>query len=187
MPPMRRCWIPSLLAGAALLILVSPAGAACIRRHEVKIATGTSPSGWNWTVKGSIGNNGSCREWLFGLDFELEGAGYWGSSTGIPAGGHIGRGYGISASDNLLEDGSDRVFSGYVPGEATKVVATLSNNKHLTIHPISVPPPLRRKTVWLRDVRYFVTYYAPEAFVTGVSSFNAAGVLLYRDKTFERF
>jgi hypothetical protein len=138
-------------------------------------------------VKASIGNNGSCREWLFGMDFDLEGVGYWGSSTGIPAGGHLGRGYQIDAADNLLEDGSDRVFSGIVNGEVAKVLVTLSNNKHLAIHPRSAPYSLRRRVIWLRNVRYFVDYYPPEGFVTGVATFNASGQLLYRDKTFEGF
>jgi hypothetical protein len=121
------------------------------------------------------------------MDFELEGIGNWGSSTGIPAGGHFGRRAGISASDDLLEDGSSRVFSGFVDGEVAKVVLTLSNNQHLTIRPKSPPPELRRKVAWLRNVRYFVEYYPPKGFVTGVATLNASGQLLYRDKSFERF
>lgn len=148
------------------------------------IASGTSPSGHDWTVTATIGNNGSCREWLFGMDFELEGATNWGWGTGIPAGGHLGRGFYIEASDDLLEDGSYRVFSGNVPGEVAKVLITLSNNKHLEIRPKAPPERLRRKA-WLHNVRYFVAYYPPEGFVTGVATFSASGQLLYRDKTFE--
>jgi hypothetical protein len=186
---MRRWPIPFLFAVAALLIVTSSSGAACIKRHEVRLASGTSPSGWNWTVDGTIGNNGrgNCREWLFGMDFELEGATNWGWGTGIPAGGHLGRRFGISASDDLLADGSYRVFSGIVNGEVAKVMLTLSNNKHLTIRPKSPPEHLRRKIVWLHNVRYFVEYYRPEGFVTGVATFSATGQLLYRDKSFEGF
>lgn len=120
------------------------------------------------------------------MDFELPGATNWGWGTGIPAGGHL-RGFQIDASDNLLEDGSARVFSGTVGGETAKVMATLSNNKHLIFRPKSPSAQLRRKVAWLRNARYFVEYYPPEAFVTGVSTFSASGQLLYRDRTFEGF
>jgi hypothetical protein len=183
---MRRRPIFLLLAALPLLLLAPAAEAACIKRHEVPIASGTSPSGWEWNVSGSIGNNGSCREWLFGMDFELEGATNWGWGTGIPAGGHLGRSFDIDAFDDLLEDGSYRVFSGTVNGEVAKVLLTLSNNKHLAIRP-KAPPARLRSIVWLQNARYFVEYYRPEAFVTGVATFSASGQLLYRDKTFEGF
>ncbi|HEU5064060.1 MAG TPA: hypothetical protein VFT79_13055 [Solirubrobacterales bacterium] len=170
-----------------MLIAAPSTGAACIKRHEVRIASGTSPNGWKWTVDGTIDNNGrgNCRGWLFGMDFNLEGAANWGWGTGIPAGGHLSRHFGISASDDLLEDGSYRIFSGSVSGEAAKVLITLSNNKRVTIRPKSPPAHLRQKVVWLRNVRYFVEYYRPEGFVTGVAIFSASGQLLYRDKSFE--
>jgi hypothetical protein len=184
---MRRWPLAVLLAALTLPAVVPAAEAHCIKRHEVRIASGTSPSGWNWTVDGTIGNNGSCREWLFGMDFELQGAGNWGGGTGIPAGGHLDRHFHIEAADNLLEDGSDRVVSGTVNGEVAKIIFTLSNNKHLTVRPKSPSAQLRRKVTWLRDTRYFVDYYPPEAFVTGVATFSASGVLLYRDRHFEGF
>jgi hypothetical protein len=178
-----------LLAVLALLLLTAAAAdARCIKRHSVKIATGTSPSGSHWTVAGTIGNNGnSCREWLFGMEFNLEGAWSWGSATGIPAGGHYDRPAGISAFDDLLEDGSSRVFAGFVDAEVAKVILTLSNNQHLAILPKSPPAKLRRKVTWLRNVRYFVEFYPPVGFVTGVATLSASGQLLYRDKTFEAF
>jgi hypothetical protein len=185
---MRRLSTSFLFILALSLLCASAAGASCIKRHQVPIAKGNSPSGHAWAVTASIGNNGSgCRDWLFGMDFRLDGAVDWGSGTGIPAGGHLRRGYGISADDDLLEDGSDRVFSGFVTAEVAKVAVTLSNNKRLVIHPRSVPASLRRRIVWLHNVRYFVTYYPPLAFATGVATFDASGRLLYRDKTFESF
>jgi hypothetical protein len=183
---MARRVLPLLIVVAALAVLAPGAGAHCIKRHQVPIAKGTSPTAWHWSVVGSIGNNGNgCRDWLFGMDFNLEGAVNWGTSTGIPAGGELGRRPDVSASDNLLLDGSDRVFSGMVDGEAVKLVATLSNNKGLIVRPKLPSTQLRRKVSWLRGVRYFVAYYPPEAFVTGVMTFNRAGTLLYRDRTFE--
>jgi hypothetical protein len=187
MPPMSRRALLLLVVATAGLVIAPAADAHCIKRHRVPIARGTSPSGWPWAVDGSIGNNGSCREWLFGMDFELQGATNWGWSTGIPAGGHLGRHVEVDASDNLLLDGSDRVFSGTVDGEVAKVVVTLSNNKHLAFRPKAPRRQLREKVGWLRNVRYFVDYYPPEGFVTGVATFSRSGQLLYRDKNFEEF
>ena len=187
MPPMPRRSLLILAVAIGVMALAPSAGAHCINRHRVPIATGTSPSGFPWSVEGSIGNNGSCRQWLFGMQFELAGALNWGSSTGIPAGGHLGRHAEVSASDSLLLDGSDRVFSGFVSGEVARVVATLSDNKHLVIRPKSPRQRLLADVPWLRNVKYFVTYYRPEGFVTGVETFSRSGVLLYRDKTFEAF
>jgi hypothetical protein len=183
---MRLRLPPILFALVALLVFVPAAGAACIERHDVRIASGTSPSGWSWTVDGTISSDGGhCREWLFGMDFELQGAGNWGWGIGIPAGGHLGPGFTIESFDDLLLDGSYRVVSGTVNGKAAKVVFTLSNNKRLTIYPKAPPERLRRKVVWLRNARYFVDYYPPEGFVTGVATFSASGQLLYRDKHFD--
>jgi len=187
MRPMRRRLTLILLTMALLLLLAPAASAGCIERHNVRIASGTSPAGWSWTVDGSIGNNGSCRQWLFGMDFNLEGASSWGWGTGIRPGGSLSRRFTIEATDYLLSDGSSRVVAGTVNGEVGKVLFTLSNNKHLTISPKAPPLQLRRKVPWLRNVRYFVEYYLPEGFVTGAATFSASGQLLYRDKTFEGF
>jgi hypothetical protein len=146
----------------------------------VPIASGQSPEGETWTVEGGIGNNGSCREWLFGIDFSLPKAVNWGWSTGIPAGGHLSSSFDIDASDDLQEDGAWRVLSGSVAGDVAKVIATLSNGKRLVFIPRSAPAPLRHKITWLKNVRYFVQYYPPTGFVTTASLFSASGQLLYR-------
>jgi hypothetical protein len=183
---MARRALPLLIAVAAFFALAPVAGANCIKRHQVPIAKGVSPAGWHWSVDGSIGDNGGhCRDWLFGMEFNLEGAVGWSSSTGIPVGGELGARADVSASDNLLLDGSDRVFSGFVGGDAVKLIATLSDNKRLVIHPKLPSAKLRRQVGWLRGVRYFVDYYRPEGFVTAIRTFDRAGTLLFRDKSFE--
>jgi hypothetical protein len=179
---------PFLLAAISALFLCAPSAAiGCITRHSVPIASGSSPSGEPWTVEGTIGNNGSCREWLFGMEFQLPGAVNWGWGTGIPAGGHLSKSFKMDASDDLQKDGSKRVFSGSVGGEVARIVATLSNGKRLAIQPKSAPAALRRKVVWLRNVRYFVKYYPPQGFVTSVSLFSVSGQLLYRTSGAEGF
>jgi hypothetical protein len=138
-------------------------------------------------VEGTIGNNGSCREWLFGMEFTLPGAINWGWGTGIPAGGHLSNRFKIDASDDLQEDGAWRVLSGSVGGDVAKVTATLSNGKRLSFKPRSALASLRGEVVWLRNVRYFVEYYPPTGFVTSASLFSASGRLLYRASGEELF
>jgi hypothetical protein len=93
------------------------------------------------------------------MDFSLPAAVDWGWGTGIPAGGHLSQRFTMDVADHLQEDGAWRVFSGSVGGDLAKVMATLSNGKRLSIKPRSVQASLRRKVVWLRNVRYFVQYY----------------------------
>lgn len=163
-----------------MLAFAAAANAACISRHSVLIGRGSNPEGQAWTVEGTISNNGSCREWLFGMEFSLPGAVNWGWSTGVPAGGHLTSRFTIDASDNLQEDGAWRVFSGTVAGDVAKIIAALSNGKRLKFRPRSAPTALRRKVVWLRNARYFVQYYPPTGFVTSVSLFSRSGQLLHR-------
>jgi hypothetical protein len=182
---MRRRPFLVLAVISALIIFAPPAAAGCIKRHSIPIASGPSPSGESWTVEGTIGNNGDCREWLFGMEFQLPGAVGWGWVTGIPSGGHLSKNFMIDASDDLQEDGSKRVFSGTAGGDVARIVATLSDGKHLTIQPKSAPAGLRQRVVWLRNARYFVQYYPPDGFVTSVSLFSASGQLLYRTTSAE--
>jgi len=179
MPPMRRGLALALTGTALLCLLAVPASAQCIERHQVTIASGSSPDGEAWSVEGTIGNNGSCREWLFGMDFNFVTTFSWGWGTGIPAGGHLSGKSWLESSDDLQENGSHRIFSGSVAGQVARVVATLSNGKRLKVKPKSVPPRLRH-VVWLKNVRYFVEYYPPTGFVTSVSLFSPSGKLLRR-------
>ncbi len=175
-----------MLATISALIFFAPSATArCIKRHSIPIANGPGANGEPWTVEGTIGNNGSCRSWLFGMEFTLPGAVSWGWGTGIPSGGHLPEDFTIDASDYLLEDGSNRVFSGTAGGDVVRIVATLSDGKHLTIQPRSAPAALRQRVVWLRNARYFVQYYPPDGFITSVSLFNASGQLLYRTMSAE--
>ena len=175
---MRRGFALALMGAAVLCLLATPANARCIERHRVTIASGSSPDGEAWSVDGTIGNNGSCREWLFDMDFNFATFG-WGWATGIPAGGHLSGKSWIETFDDLQGNGSYRVFSGSVGGHVARIVATLSNGKRLRVEPRSVPRRLR-DVVWLRNVRYFVQYYLPAGFVTSASLFSASGKLLNR-------
>lgn len=177
---MRRGMTLALMGIALLGVSAPMAAAQCIERHSVSIASGLSPTGETWSVEGTIGNNGSCRGWLFGMDFQIPRAVNWGWGTEIPAGGHLSRRFTIDASDDLLEDGSYRVVSGSVGGKVARLVATLSSGKKVAIEPKSVPTQLRNRNVWLRNVRYFVQYYPPTGFVSSISLFSASGRLLYR-------
>jgi len=179
MPPMRRGLTLALMGIALPCLFAAPANAQCIERHRVAIASGSSPDGEAWSVEGTIDNNGDCREWLFGMEFNFATTFSWGWATGIPAGGHLSGKSWIESSDDLQRNGSYRVFRGSVGGQVARVVATLSNGKRIRAEPKAVPVRLRH-VVWLRNVRYFVQYYLPTGFVTSASLFSASGKLLHR-------
>lgn len=165
---------------AAVLALSAPSANACVAPRTVPIDNGLSPSGKTWEVSASIKKNGTCKEWLFEVDFRLPEITNWGSATGIPVGGHLSRYYDISADDQESLDGTERVVSGFTGREVVTVAMAMSDGKRVEVHPKFPSKKLRRNFVWLRSFRYFVRYYPPGSAVESVSLFNKAGVLLYR-------
>lgn len=149
--------------------------------QRVEFAHGLSPTGEEWRASASVKNNGSCRQWLFGVDFSIPGAYNWGSATGIPVGGHTYRYYTISGFNFPTEEGGVGVLGGYVGREVATIKLTLSDGRGLELHPRFPPKKLRDKFVWMRSFRYFLRYYSGEAYVGAFRLFNRAGTLLYRD------
>jgi hypothetical protein len=174
-------------AFAAAFVFSASAALACISPRTVPIGSGLSPSGSKWEVSASIKKNGSCREWLFAVDFVLPEVTKWGSATGIPVGGHVSRFFNISASDDVSLDGTERVFSGYTGREVATIKARMSDGRQIEIRPMFPPQELRARFVWLRSFRYFVQYYPPESEVASVLLFNKAGTLLYKADAVEGF
>src|SRR5690242_12790747 len=127
---MRRGALVWISVVAALLVLPNSAPAACTKPHRYKLATGPIPSGETWLVTAGVRNNGSCREWLFDLEFKLGEFGNAGIGTGIPAGGHVPAEYfTLDAQDLLNPNHSEAVFYGLTGREGAKVIATLENGQ----------------------------------------------------------
>lgn len=168
-------------AGCFLLVTVlnaSPStrqAQACQKRQV--IAKGKSSGGNHWTVTGWIRDNrGSCESWLFGLGFSpnrKRGSFSW--EWGIPAGGSLPDSFTISARDEY--EGSERVFAGAAGARVVSIVLTLDNGKQMKVSPLLPAPELRKRFVWLRNVRYFVRYYPLESHVRVVTVRDAKGII----------
>jgi len=183
-------WVYGLLLLAGLYFLFayvvqfSPAApkerepSTCIHeKHE--LSHGRSPAGQPWRVVATIDNNGSCREWLLGVEFFPAGtyAGSWRGAWGIPAEGHLPRHFTISARDEI-ED-SERAFSGVVGSEAKTLVLVASDGKRSKINPKLPTVSMRRKFVWLRNMRYFVYFYSAGKSVRTVKLLDAQGRVVH--------
>ncbi len=161
-------------------------------QHRQPIAHGDSPKGTPWTVMVSIRDNGrNCSAWLLGFEFRpnrkpysrsweaelgrkipMPGSFSWG--WGIPTGGHLPNDFTISGQDEY--EGSERVFAGAAGGSVKSITLTMSSGKHVMIHPRLPSRASRRRFVWLRNLRYFVSYYRLGSHVQKVTVRSANGV-----------
>lgn len=183
---MRRGGFVVIVALLAVQMGAGPASAACTKSHHYTIGKGSMPSGETWKVTARVKNNGSCKEWLFGLDYSLGEFGGAGSATGIPAGGHVPPEYFLLSANELKNrDDSERVFYGYTGREGAKVVATLKNGTSFEVKPQFAPEGLRKQIDWLRSFRFFVYFRPSESEIDQVSVYTRGGRLIYRTKPFE--
>jgi hypothetical protein len=150
----------------------------CIHRQKHLVAGGRSPSGKRWTVTASVRNNGSCRTWLFSMDFRpsgtLRGSSRW--SWRIPADGHLPMKFTINAQDESA--GSGQAFYGAVGAHVKTIDLVMSKGEHTVVHPKLPPLALRKRFVWLRNVRYVLHYYAAGERVRIARLFDTRGGLI---------
>ena len=150
----------------------------CVQSQRQLIAQGHSPAGKPWTVTGTIRNDGSCGAWLFGVDFVPYGtrAGSWSSAWRIRAGGHTSDSFVVTAQDEVKD--SERAFSGVSGARIRTVEVITSSGEHLMIHPKLPPNRLRKRFVWLRNVRYFMRYYPTGQHAKVTKFFDSHGKLI---------
>lgn len=183
---MRLAVVLLALSTSALVVhaaVASPRGASvsrrCMDRQQHLVAKGESPTGSPWTATASISNNGSCNAWLVGMEFVPFGApaGRWKGAWGIPAGSHLPDRFTIGALDE--GSGSERSFSGVAGARVRSIAVTTSTGEHFTIHPKLPPPKLRKRFVWLRNMRYFIRYYPVGQHVKIAKLLNSRGEVIY--------
>jgi hypothetical protein len=183
---MRRTGIGLFVAALTMLASSGLASAACTKPHHYSIGSGPMPSGETWTVTASIKNNGSCDDWLFGLDYSLGEFGNYGSGTGIPAGGHVPREYfKLDAQDLDTGNGSEAALVGYTGNEGTKVVGRMKDGSRFVVKPQLAPAKLRKRVDWLRSFRFFVYFHPTESRIETLSVFSRGGRLIFRTKSLE--
>lgn len=147
----------------------------CIEPQQRPVDRGLSPSGDPWTITATVRKNAGCDNWLFGLKFVPTGKsrGSFTFAWGIPAGGHLSNSFTIGARDE--SSNSERVFGGAVNGRVTRVIVQMSSGAPLIIHPKLPAKKLREKFVWLRNVRYAMSFYPAGAHATKVTLYSADG------------
>lgn len=162
----------------------------CIQREQV--ARGISPHHIPWGVFGSLRpNGGDCSTWLLGFEFRPQKGPYqppWEhGATGapmpgsfswqweVPSGGSLPSDFVLNARDEY--EGSERTFAGAAGIHAKEITLALTNGHRLTIHPRLPSLGLRKRFVWLRNLRYFVQYYSRGAHVKLATVRNANGVI----------
>lgn len=147
----------------------------CIQPQQQLVDRGLNPAGDPWTITASIRQNDGCDSWLLGSKFVPAGKvrGSFSFGWGIPSGGHLSDAFTIDARDE--SSNSERVFGGAVGGRVTRIVVQLSNGGPLTIRPELPAQRLRKKFVWLRNVRYAMRFYPAGSHATKVTLYSADG------------
>jgi hypothetical protein len=135
------------------------AGSKCISRHHQPLDDGKGPDGSSWRVTSSVRNNNGCDSWVLGVEFYPSGSapGSWQGEWGIPAGGHLSRDFTISAEDEAQLSG--RSISGVAGIRVHTIVFATTTGEKIIQHPRLPSSSLRRRYVWLRSLRYFLTFY----------------------------
>lgn len=176
----------NILKVAPASLQLAPASDTCNQRQA--IATGQSPDGSPWAVMGWIRQNGgSCKAWLFGVEFTLAGRtpDTFSSGWGIPPGGHLPRGFTFSGHDR--NEGTERVFAGAAGVHVKSLLLTMSNRRQITIYPLLPTPTLRKRFVWLRNLRYFVQFYPTGLHIRLVTARNSKGRIVAKSGGEEGF
>lgn len=172
------------MAGMALCLIITTASAndtqepRCIKAQRRGLASGTTPTGRTWKVSAQIRPESACRSWFLQVNFIPSGThtGSWSWGHRIKKGGHLADGFGIVGEDAVSEVG--RVFSGIVGGRTRTVAVTLSDGKHMTIHPKLPGLRQRDRFAWLHNLRYFVRFYPAGGRAKVVKLLDAQGKVL---------
>ena len=173
-----------LLSAVALLLGVNSCSAnagangQCIKPRQVNAGQGKAPDGRFWRAEATVRTNGSCDQWLFGLEFRLPGVSRWASASGIPRGSHLSPRFRLNAADQ--SGSSSAALSGLVGTSVGEIQASLADGTTLSIRPRLPAKSLRRRFVWLRGVSYFVRYHSVENRIVSLAAFDREGRLLYR-------
>lgn len=156
----------------------------CISDKRQRIASGRGPTAKPWRVIGTVRENNGCESWVVGMEFYPAGseAGSWRGAWGIPAGGHLSDGFTIAAQDEAQL--SDRSVSGVTGARVRTVVFSTKSGKKIIEHPRLPVKSLRSRFVWLRNLRYFLDFYAGSR-CTSAKLLDAQGDVLTVVRGFE--
>jgi len=130
----------------------------CTEQRQVPVEHGDRDS-QRWSVVASIENDHDCGAWLLGMNFRPKGIerASWKGFWEIPAGGHLPDTATIAAQDEAT--GEARVVSGVVGWRVRTVAFRTKSGRKFVVHPKAPGLALRRRYVWLQNLRYFLRFY----------------------------
>lgn len=167
------------IAVYAVPALSDPGDSSCISALRPQIAKGVNPAGDRWSIVGTLESDANCRGWLVGAEFRPSGtsAGSWAGAWGVPAGGHLSDGFTIGGQDE--SEGGVRAFSAVVGARIEAVVLQTAAGQRFKV-PARLPSKgLRRKYVWLRNMRVVMAFYPLGSHVKTVKLLDAKGGTVY--------
>jgi len=174
-----RCSIVVVISLIYALLAAGSALGACTQPQKVLLDNGGTPGGGGWSLSATLQNNGSCEQWLFGLEFGSHEFGYSSSGTAIPAGGQVRPGsLRIEASDILNRKGTSAAFFGYADRDVAKIIGVSRTGKHFVVRPRLVAPAKIRGRAWLRSFRYFVFFHSGTTLIERLSVIGPDGEVI---------
>jgi hypothetical protein len=188
----KRRWVYAIFAVATVYFaafyavpgfLASSDGKAesgqCVARHEVSLDHGEHDAR-PWHIGASIEKiekDGRCPYWFLKVTFFPEGVGpgSWTEGWGIPAGGHLPADATIDAYDS--EDG--RSIGGVVGSRVRRVILKLDGGRTIVVRTKAPREGLRRRFVWLRELRYFLCFHPAGERVLNAKLLDEKGKMIY--------
>lgn len=166
--------IPAFLANSD-----GDSGSGCTPHHNVHLEHGEH-EGRQWRIAASIGKserNSRCTYWLLKVNFSPTGRsrGSWTEGWSVPAGGHLSPDATIDAIE--AEDG--RSIGGVVGSSVRSLVLEMTNGRTITVHPKIPKQDLRARFVWLRGLRYFLTFHSTNEHVKAARLLDSKGNVIY--------
>lgn len=101
--------------------------------------------------------------------------GSWTEGWGIPAGGHLP----ATATIDASEEEEGQAIGGVVGSRVHSVILSFSGGRKMLVHPKTPSEGLRKRFVWLHELRYFLSYFAVGEHVKAASLLDATGKVIF--------
>lgn len=157
----------------------------CVKRQHVLLERGHDRAGEKWTVSASIRNNPGCMTWFLQVEVAPSATrrGSWRWGVSIAPGGSLPKTFSMDASDETARVG--RAFSGITRDATRKVVVQFANGKKIVLHPKRPAQAVRRRRMWLKDLRYFIRFDPAEYRARVARGYDQQGHELFELHGFE--
>jgi hypothetical protein len=175
-----------IMAVASIIVILSvPEASAgqgqaqphCVKPQKLHMADVKSTTGEIWTLSIGVQSQAGCRSWLLNTEFAPESgrAGTWRWGNAIPPNGQVGDNFTLEAA----ESSESGVFGGISSAATHLLVLKTSSGSSIRLHPKLPLSRLRRKHVWLNNLRFFLRPIPADLHVSSVTGYDSSGRVLY--------